>query len=70
MGNLYFEGNGVEQDYKRAFDYYQKGAKAGEPYCMDNLGMCYFWGYGVDTDIQKSAFYNEKAAKAGVERAM
>ncbi len=70
LGNLYFEGNGVEQDYKRAFDYYQKGAKAGEPYCMDNLGMCYFWGYGVDTDIQKSAFYNEKAAKAGIERAM
>ena len=45
LGNLYFEGNGVEQDYKRAFDYYQKGAKAGEPYCMDNLGMCYFWGH-------------------------
>ena len=31
LGSLYFEGNGVEQDYKRAFDYYQKGAKAGEP---------------------------------------
>ena len=30
LGNLYFEGNGVEKDYKRAFDYYQKGAKAGE----------------------------------------
>lgn len=70
LGNLYFNGNGVEQDYKRAFDYYQKGAKAGEPYCMDNLGMCYFWGHGVETDIQKSAFYNEKAAKAGIERAM
>ena len=70
LGNLYFEGNGVEKDYKRAFDYYQKGAKAGEPYCMDNLGMCYFWGHGVDTDIQKSAFYTEKAAKAGIERAM
>lgn len=70
LGNLYFEGNGVEQDYKRAFDYYQKGAKAREPYCMDNLGMCYFWGHGVDTDIQNSAFYTEKAAKAGVERAM
>ena len=70
LGNLFFNGNGVEQDYKRAFDYYQKGAKAGEPYCMDNLGMCYFWGHGVDTDIQKSAFYTEKAAKAGIERAM
>lgn len=70
LGNLYFEGNGVEKDYKRAFDYYQKGAKAGDPYCMDNLGMCYFWGHGVDTDIQKSAFYTEKAAKAGIERAM
>ena len=70
LGNLFFNGNGVEQDYKRAFDYYQKGAKAGEPYCMDNLGICYFWGYGVDTDFQKSAYYNEKAAKAGIERAM
>lgn len=70
LGNLYFKGNGVEQDHKRAFDYYQKGAKAGEPYCMSNLGICYYWGHGVETDLQKSAFYSEKAAKAGVASAM
>ena len=70
LGNLYFNGQGVEQDYKKAFELYQKGAKAGNPWCMDNLGMCYFWGHGVETDLQKAAFYNEKAAKAGVERAM
>lgn len=70
LGNLYFEGNGVEKDYKKAFEMYQKGAKAGDPDCMDNLGMCYFWGHGTETDLQKSAFYNEKAAKAGIVRAM
>lgn len=70
LGNLYFEGNGVEQDYKRAFDYYMKGAKAGDPYCMENLGMCYFWGHGVDTDMQKAAFYTEKAALSGIDRSM
>ena len=70
LGNLYFNGKGVEQDYRRAFEYYQKGAKAGEAYSMDNLGMCYFWGYGTETDVHKAAFYNEKAAKAGSVRAM
>ena len=32
LGNLYFAGNGVAQDYKQAFEMYLKGAKAGEVY--------------------------------------
>ncbi len=59
-----------KEDYAQAVDYFQKGAEAGDPYCMEYLGICYFWGRGVDTDIQKSAFYTEKAAKAGIESAM
>ena len=70
LGNLFFQGNGVEQNYKRAFEMYLKGAKGGDPVCMDNLGMCYFWGHGTEIDLQKAAFYNEKAAKAGIVRAM
>ena len=61
LGNLYFEGNGVQQDYKRAFDYYQKGAKAGEPYCMDNLGMCYFWGTRRRYRYSKVSFLYRKS---------
>ena len=26
LGNLYFEGNGIEKDYKKAFEMYLKGA--------------------------------------------
>lgn len=70
LGNLYYNGNGIEKDYKRAFELYQKGAKAGDPNSLHNLGMCYFWGQGTETDLQKAAFYNEKAAKAGVVKSM
>ena len=70
LGNLYFEGNGVEKDEKKAFEMYLKGAKAGDPIGMYNLGICYFWGDGTDIDLQKAAFYHEKAAKAGLVEAM
>lgn len=70
LGLQYFYGEGVEKDYKRAFDYFMKGADAGDPDSINMLAICYFWGYGVEIDQEKSAFYNEKAAKLGVASSM
>ena len=70
LGCQYFYGEEVEQDYKRAFEYFKKGADEGDPDCYDSLAMCYFWGYGVETNLEKSAYYNEKAAKMGVVNSM
>ena len=65
LGDLYYWGDGVEQDYEKAFDMYMKGYKAGDTDCATNLGTCYYWGLGVEADLHKAAFYKEKAAEAG-----
>lgn len=70
LGNLYFNGCGIEQDYKKAFDLYRKGAKGGNIPSIANLGICYFWGLGVNADLQKAAYYSKKAADMGFESAM
>ena len=70
LGVIYFYGEGVEQDYKRAFDSFKKGADAGDPDCIHMISVCYFWGYGIETDLEKAAFYNEKAAKLGIVPSM
>ncbi len=57
LSNMYFEGKGVKQDYKKAFDMY---TELGSEY---KLGMMYENGYGVQTDIQKAIEYYNKVAR-------
>ena len=56
LSDVYFEGKGVKQDYKKAFDMY---TELGSEY---KLGMMYENGYGVQTDIQKAIEYYNKVA--------
>jgi len=41
------KGLGVEQDYRQAIYWYNKGAVAGEPHALNNLGAMYESGLGV-----------------------
>ena len=41
LGNLYYCGYGVDQDYKGAVKYYEIGAKKSDVDCIANLGRCY-----------------------------
>lgn len=70
LGNLYYNGLGVEKDYKRAVKYYEQGEKMGDIDSTAYLGMCYYWGKGVEINLELSAYYSEKAAKAGNKDAM
>jgi TPR repeat protein len=44
LGILYLEGQGVRQDYKEAFRWFQKGAEAGDSSAQTNLGYMYDQG--------------------------
>ena len=54
LGNLYFEGNGVEKNYKRAFDYYQKGLGNGS--CGRGTGTLSQYNCPVGTFTNKLRF--------------
>ena len=67
VGMLYQEGLGVDQDYKKAFEWFQKSAAANDPLGAFKVA-CYYHsqGEGIVTDDPGKAFeYDMVAAKAG-----
>lgn len=50
LARSYDEGLGIEKNYKKAFEYFQLGAKYGDLNCCGFVGWCYYCGFGVDRD--------------------
>ena len=65
MGLYYQNGFAVQQDYRKALQYYQEGAKQGDAYCYTQLGSMYGRGEGVDKDPKKALAYYRQAAGLG-----
>lgn len=70
IGALYFHGQGIEQDYAQALEWYRKAADLGETDSMINIGSMYLYGQGVEQDYTQALEWYEKAADLGKENAM
>lgn len=53
--------NGLKQDLKQAFYWYEKGHNLNEPRCTYGLGACYYFGDAVDKDLQKAYELHKEA---------
>lgn len=69
LGLCYEKGTGIQQDYNKAFELYQKAANSGHPQAQNNLASCYYFGMGVAKDVPMAKMYYEKAAAQGNENA-
>ena len=65
LGNLYYHGQGVEQDYKKAFEFYTKGHHGGDAKACGNLGVLYENGHGVEQDHKKAFEHHTKGCDGG-----
>lgn len=66
LGRFYANGIVVEQNDKKAWDYFNKGAELGSSTAMYCIGSCYDKGYlGVDRDYSKAFEWYIKAAELG-----
>ena len=63
LGNAYYKGNGVPQDYKEAVKWYTKSADQGVADAQCNLASCYEKGEGVTQDIEEAVKWWKKAAE-------
>src|SRR5437899_270355 len=50
LGNSYYNGQGVPQDYKEAMKWYRKAAEQGDVFAQFNLGIMFYHGQGVPKD--------------------
>jgi len=70
MGEFHRLGQGVEQNYPRAVEWYVKAADGGYAKAMHNLGKFYFDGTGVKQDYRQSIKWFRKASDAGMALSM
>ena len=57
LGVMYYDGQGVKQDYFKAVEWYQKAAEQGDASAQFNLGFMYDEGRGVKQDYSKAKEY-------------
>lgn len=55
--HFYLSGNGVGQDFSKAFALYNMYSNQNDYDTQYGLGLCYYWGYGVQRNIQTALSY-------------
>ena len=65
IGNSYYEGNGVLQDYYEAVKWFRKAAEQNHAGAQNKLGECYFNGRGVEQDGAEAVKWYQLAADKG-----
>ena len=69
LGNMYYDGDGIRQDFTGAFKWYEKAAEQGYSQAQYELGGMYFNGQGVRQDLKEAFKWYEKSANQGLKEA-
>src|SRR5208282_2631496 len=65
LGRAYFNGNGVPQDFNKAFELFQKSADQGNMKAENNLAVMYERGSGTKQDFAEAVKWYRKSAEQG-----
>jgi len=65
LGRMYDMGQGVPQDYKEAFRWYQAAANQGDADSQSRLGLMYATGKGIPQDYKEAFRWYQAAAEQG-----
>ena len=66
MGDDFLSGRGVNKDEKQAAYWYEKAAKAGNPWAQKQIGFFYEAGIGVPADPVRAVHWYQLAAAGGL----
>jgi len=65
LGLMYYHGEGVRPDNRRAVELFASAAAAGDVESASDLGRMYEFGLGVEQDDQRAATWYRRAAELG-----
>jgi TPR repeat protein len=65
LGVMYYNGEGIERDFKKSTHYYSIAAEAGITPAQVSAGFAYANAMGVPQDFTKAAYYLKPASEAG-----
>ena len=63
IGQLYFYGDSVKRNYRKAFPYLLEAAERGDVHCCNLVGYCLNLGLGVEQDHEQALQWYKKVAK-------
>lgn len=66
LGNRFYNGDGVDQDYDKAFSHYQRAALQHHAWAEYCLGFCYCFGKGVEQNYERALYWYRSAAEQGI----
>jgi len=69
LGECYYRGFGVTQDYPKAYEYFIKAARQGNATAQYNTGVCFLRGHGAERDGDKGVEWLKRASDQGIEQA-
>lgn len=70
LGNMYYHGKNVTQDFKRAAVWYQKASVQGHTSAQYKLADMYYSGVGVEKDYSMCRILAASAASKGHSHAL
>jgi TPR repeat protein len=70
LGGFYAEGLGVQKNYSRARECYERAAQAGMAEGLYNVGVCWEVGMGSEANPARAAEYFRRAADMGLPQAL
>ncbi|WP_127560467.1 tetratricopeptide repeat protein [Nioella ostreopsis] len=70
LGMIYWDGEGVEQDYVRAVQLFRQAAEQGNAIAQSNLAYAYYNAEGVENDDNAAMYWAGLSAAQGDEVAM
>jgi len=65
LGNMYYHGRGVPQDYAEALGWYRKAADQGDAKAENSIALLYYQGQGVPQDYAEALRWYRKAVDQG-----
>ena len=66
---MYYNGEGVQKDYKQAVEWFKKSANQGNADAQFNLGNMYIYGKGVQKDYKQAAYWFSLSCNGGLKEA-
>ncbi len=65
LGYIYYNGEGIEQNYEEAFRWYKMAAYEDDSYAQMILSIMYNHGYGIDENKEEALYWCKRAADQG-----
>lgn len=66
LGQMYEQGEGVDQNYQKAVKWYQRSASVGNGAAQYRLGQMYEQGRGINQDFVRAHMWYDLAAAQGL----